>query len=136
MVDLVTLEDCRHQLRLDSDSSGGADDGWLAIFIPAISSAVAQWLKDTWRLYSCETDAAGDYLLDSAGDPIPLEDSAGNLIVNPSVRAACLVEIASQFRFREGEGRENMVPESAGHGYTLSKGATALLSPLRKSTVA
>jgi hypothetical protein len=28
------------------------------------------------------------------------------------------------------------VPSEQGHGYTLGKGATALLSPLRKTTVA
>lgn len=129
MVDLVTKEDARHQLRLDPpDSAGGPDDGWLDIFIPAISEAVATWLKDEWRLFVPDTDSAGNTLFDSAGDPIP------SAVVRPAVRAAVLVEIASQFRFREGEG-ENVVPSDAGHGYILSKGATALLVGLRRSTV-
>ena len=43
MLELVTIEQAREHLRLDSDSDGGADDGWLAMFIPAASEAVALW---------------------------------------------------------------------------------------------
>lgn len=134
MTDLVTIQDCCYQLRLDADSSGGADDGWLEIWIPVVSAAVFQWLKEDWRAYVCMVDSNGDLLIDSAGDGIPVIDSSGNMTVNPSVRGACLVEISSQFRFREGEG-DNHVPSDAGHGYILSKGATALLAGLRRSTV-
>lgn len=134
MTDFVSIEDCRYHLRLDADSNGGADDGWLAIFIPAISSAVALWLKDEWRAFVCMLDSNGDYIVDSNEDPIPIIDSNGDMTVQPVVRAACLVEIGSQFRFREGEG-DNVVPADAGHGYILSKGATALLAGLRMSTV-
>ena len=129
MLELVTLADARHQLRLDEvDSSGGPDDGWLAIFIPAVSEAVATWLKDEWRLYVPLTDSSGAVMTDSAGDPLP------STTIRPVVRAAALVELASQFRFREGEGT-NVVPADAGYGYVLSKGATALLAGLRRSTV-
>jgi hypothetical protein len=135
MIDLVTVADARAQLRLDDPGSAeGADDQWLAIFIPAISQAVATWLKDDWRLYVPEVDSAGDVVVDSAGDPVPALDSSGDPTPKPVVRAAVLVELASQFRFREGEG-ENVVPADAGHGYVLSKGATALLAGLRKGTV-
>ena len=136
MNDLVTIADARAQLRLDDfDSSGGADDAWLEIWIPAVSQAIATWLKDDWRLWVPEYDSAGDVVVDSAGDPIPALDSNGDPTPKPVVRAAVLIELASQFRFREGEG-ENVVPSDAGHGYILSKGATALLAGLRKSTVA
>jgi len=131
MMELVTIEEARTQLRLDT---GGADDAWLEIAIPGISEAVRAWLKQDWRLYLPERDASGNIVIDSNGDPVPEEDSGG-LIVHPTVRLAVLVELASQARFREGEG-DNVVPADAGHGYTLSKGATALLSSLRKSTVA
>jgi hypothetical protein len=80
-------------------------------------------------------DSSGGIVRDSAGDPIPSVDSNGDPIVNPAVRAATLIELASQFRFREGDG-ENVVPADAGHGYILSKGATAILSGIRRSTVA
>lgn len=135
MLELVTKADARAQLRLDDPgSSGGPDDAWLDIFIPAVSEAVRSWLKVDARLYVPLRDSAGDIVRDSAGDPIPQEDSNGS-VVNPSVRAAVLIELASQFRFREGEG-ENVVPADAGHGYILSKAATAILSGIRKSTVA
>lgn len=129
-MNLVSHADARHQLRLDEPSSGqdGADDPWLDIWIPAVSAAIAQWLKDEWRLYVPAEDSNGP-LEDSNGDPIPSD------VVQPNVRAACLVELSSQFRFREGEG-ENMVEAHEGHGYILSKGATRLLVGLRKTTVA
>ena len=136
MLELVTIDDARQQLRLDEiDSNGGADDAWLALAIPGVSEAVRSWLKDDWRLYLPERDTAGAIITDTDGDPIPAEDSNGNPITHPTVRVAVLLELASQFRYREGEG-ENVVPADAGHGYTLSKGATAILAGLRKPTVA
>lgn len=136
MLELVTKADARAQLWLDDvGSAGGPDDAWLDIFIPAVSEAVRSWLKVDARLYVPLRDSAGDIVRDSAGDPIPQEDSNGP-VVNPSVRAAVLIELASQFRFREGEGKDNVVPADAGHGYILSKAATAILSGIRKSTVA
>ena len=136
MLELVTIDDARQQLRLDEiDSNGGADDAWLALAIPGVSEAVRSWLKDDWRLYLPERDTDGAVITDTDGDPIPAEDSNGNPITHPTVRLAVLLELASQFRYREGEG-ENVVPADAGHGYTLSKGATAMLAGLRKPTVA
>ena len=136
MLELVTIDDARQQLRLDEiDSNGGADDAWLALAIPGVSEAVRSWLKDDWRLYLPERDTAGAIITDTDGDPIPAEDSNGNPITHPTVRLAVLLELASQFRYREGEG-ENVVPADAGHGYPLSKGATAILAGLRKPTVA
>lgn len=129
-MDLVSKADARAQLRLDEvDSSGGPDDLWLDIWIPAISAAVQAWLKDEWRLYVPLQDSAGDVILDSSGDPEP------STVIKPQVRAAVLIELASQYRFREGEG-DNAVPEHEGHGYALSKGATSLLASARRSTVA
>ena len=136
MLELVTIDDARQQLRLDEiDSNGGADDAWLALAIPGVSEAVRSWLKDDWRLYLPERDTSGAVITDTDGDPIPAEDSNGNPITHPTVRLAVLLELSSQFRYREGEG-ENVVPADAGHGYTLSKGATAILAGLRKPTVA
>lgn len=134
---LVTLDEARYQLRLDPpDSSGDApDDPWLNVFIPAISEAVALWLKDSWRLYVPERDSAGEIVVDSDGDPVPSVDSSGEPIVHPAVRSAVLIELSSQFRFREGEG-DNRVEQSEGHGYVLNKTSTALLTALRRPTVA
>jgi len=131
MVALVTAEQARFQLRVDA---GTPDDDWIALWIPIVSAAVASWLKDAWRLYEPEVDSGGVVVTDSNGDPVAALDSSLEPIVRAEVQGAVLVELASQYRFREGEG-DNVVPGDAGHGYVLSKGATALLVPLRRSTV-
>lgn len=141
MLELVTIEEARHQLRLDEPGSdGGPDDAWLSIFIPAVSEAVASWLKDRWRLYLPERDSHGDIVYDSDGNQVAATDSNGDQIVHPIVRAAVLVELASQYRFREGEGERmeslGAIVLAGAHGYTLSKTATLILTGLRKPTVA
>jgi len=129
MVEFVTIQEAYAHLRLgDYDSSGGPDDEWLAIFIPAISQAVALWLKDDWRPYVPEVDSGG-VVVDSSGDPIP------TAVVRPVVKAAVLLELASVYRYREGEG-DNRVDQAEGWGYVLNKTSTALLAPLRRPTVA
>lgn len=131
MLEFVTPADAREQLRIDSD----ADDRWLAIWIPAVSASVAAWLKQEWRLYVLQRDSSGEVLTDSSGTPLPVLDSDDLPIVQPAVIAATLLELASQYRYREGEG-DNVVPSDAGHGYVLSRAATAQLAPLRRTTVA
>ena len=131
MIELVTIEEARAHLRIDDvDSDGSPDDLWLNIFMPAISEAVANWLKDEWRLYVAEVDSGG-VVVDASGDPVP----AIPLTPRPVVKAATLIELERQYRFRGGESEAD-VQSHEGHGYTLGKGATALLSSLRKSTVA
>lgn len=133
MTSLVSLAEARAHLRLDDpDTDGGPDDLWLSVFIPAVSEAVLNWLKDEWRAYYPEMDSNGVVSTDSNGDPIP----ATPLTPKLSVKAAVLIELASQFRFREGESTDNVVTPDAGHGYVLNKVSTSLLVPLRKPTVA
>ena len=134
-MDLLTKEQAYSHLRLDTDSDGSPDDGWLEIWIPTLSDAVALWLKDAWRLYLPQLNSDGAPVLDSNGDPIPAEDSNGNYIVRPVVRGAVLIELERQYRSRGGEDDTDVDP-SAGHGYVLGRGATSLLSGLRKSTLA
>src|SRR5690625_3713923 len=136
MLELVTIDEAREHLRLDYDEAGGPDDPWLEVMIPAISQAVALWLKDEWRLYVLERDSDGEIVTDDTGNPVPAEDGDGDPIVQPVVRAAVLIELASAYQFRSGEGRDNAVPSDAGYGYVLNKTSTALLQPLRKPTVA
>jgi hypothetical protein len=131
MLEFVTPADARDQLRIDSD----ADDRWLALWIPAVSASVAAWLKQEWRLYVLQRDSSGVVVTDSSGTPLPVLDSDDLPIVQPAVIAATLLELASQYRYREGEG-DNVVPSDAGHGYVLSRAATAQLAPLRRTTVA
>jgi hypothetical protein len=130
MLELVTAEDARAQIYLDApDSSGDPNGLWLTIAIQAVSGAVQGWLKDDWRMYLESRDSTGAIVVDSNGDPVPAEDSNGP-ITHPTVRLAVLVELASQFRFREGEGDNGM-----GEGYMLSRVATQLLTARRKPTV-
>lgn len=131
MTELVTIAEARNHLRADT-----ADDSWLAIFIPAISEAVLGWLKESWRAYVPELGPDGLPLEDSNGDDIPELDSNGDPTPKAVVKAAVLLELANVYRFREGEGTDNVVPDAAGHGYVLNKTSTALLAPLRKSTIA
>jgi len=130
MADLVTLEQARIHLRTDSD----ADDAWLTLMISVVSGAVFSWLKDEWRAYVPATDAEGNVIEDSNGDPIPFEDSNG-FTVKPLVVGAVLVELAQQYRYRDGSDAA-AVPSHWGHGYVLGAGATSLLSGSRKSTLA
>jgi hypothetical protein len=130
MPDLCTVEEALLQIRGDET----ADGAWLGMWIPVVSQAVADWLKDEFRLYTPMRDSEGAIEVDSDGHWVPEEDSNGP-VVNPLCKAAALLELSSQYRFREGEG-DNVMPPHAGYGYTLSRGATALLTSIRKPTVA
>lgn len=130
MAAFVTLAEVKSHLMMDNDAA----DGWIDMMILAISGAVISWLKDEWRAYVPMVDTAGIPLEDSDGAYIPAIDSNGDPMALPVVKAATLVEIASQFRFRDGDGAA-AVPSHAGHGYVLSAGPTSLLSGLRRSTV-
>lgn len=121
-MNLVTTDEARAHLRIDGD----IDDTWLKSAIPAVSQAVLLWLKDESRAYQPERDSNGDVVVDSNDDSV--------LMVRPIVRMAALVELATLYRYREGEGNTG-VPQHWGHGHTLSVGATALLTPLRKPTI-
>jgi len=131
MTALVDIHEARAHLRVDSY----ADDLWIDLMITAMSAAVLAWLKDEWRAYVSAVDSHGDVIEDSNGDEIPALDEDGLMTPKPLVKAAVLVELGRQYRFRDGSGAAS-VPSHWGHGYTLGLGATSLLSSLRKSTVA
>jgi hypothetical protein len=127
---LVTLQEAKDHLLVDTS----AGDSWINMAIEGVSDAVLRWLKKDWRAYVLVLDSNGDPILYSDGDPLILEDSNGP-VVKPVVKMATLVEIAVQYRFRDGDGTP-AVPSHWGHGYVLSAGPTSLLTALRKSTVA
>ena len=127
---LVTLQEAKDHLLVDTS----AGDAWLTMAIESVSDAILRWLKKDWRAYELLEDSNGDFITYSDGDPIVLEDSSGP-IVKPVVKMATLVELAVQYRFRDGDGAP-MVPSNWGHGYVLSAGPTSLLGALRKSTIA
>ena len=131
---IITLAEAQHHLRLIVFGGESPDDPWLNIWIPIIEQEIRAWLKDEWRLYLPEVDSEGEIVRDSNGIPIPQYDSNGP-VINPIVKGAALVELGAQFRFREADGAPQ-VPAHWGHGYAMGIGATALLAPLRRSTVA
>lgn len=123
MFQFISLEEAKAHLRVDST----ADDPWLVTWIPVVEAAVTHWLKGTDRAFY--VFGPDGIVVDSNDEPI-LSDTA-----NPAVKAAVLVELASQYRFRDGDGAA-LVPAHWGHGYTLGIGATSILTPLRKPTLA
>ena len=121
-----------------------AGDGMMVVFPDSVVDAVACAIDMHPAVAALDPHdppqlrigiSSGEVARDSSGATIPAEDSNG-LIVQPVVRGAILLELASMFRFREGEGKDNEVAQWHGYGYVLNKASTALLAPLRKSTVA
>lgn len=108
---IISEAEAKEHLRLD----GTADNAWLTLTIPAVESAIIRWVGAESRLY--EIDAQGDSE------------------VIRCVELAALVELAYQYRFREGAENTKMI-DYYRQGFVLSAGATALLQPLRVPTVA
>lgn len=134
MASLVTLDEVRDHLMVDSV----AVNPWINMMIPAISQAVLSWLKDDWRAYETMEDSNGEPIEDSAGDQFPILDSNGEPIVKPIVKAATLIELAVQFRYRDGTDYDHTATGdlySGRYGYILSRGPTALLHGLRRPTL-
>ncbi|WP_295802147.1 hypothetical protein [uncultured Microbulbifer sp.] len=136
MIEFVTQAEAENHLRIDSNDSI-FDAPWLAVFIPAISEAVVEWVKDPDKLYIPEYDSNGDPVIDSNGEPVPDLDSNGHPQPKPLVKAAVLIELERQYRSRGGED-DTFVEDfgNAGYGYVLGRGSVALLTSLRRSTVA
>lgn len=135
MPELITRAEAYAHLRFDVDGSNGSPhDSWLDTWMPVVCDAIESWLKNPARLYVQATDADGTYLYDSNLDPVPVLDSDGNPTVRYQVKGACLLELAVLDRYRTGEG-DTAVPAHEGHGYSLSRAATAMLSTIRRSTV-
>lgn len=118
---MISLDEAKWHLRIDGDY----DDAWLSFFIEAVSEAIISWLGSEKRIYKLTTDNDGDVVEVIGTDGLP--------IIHPLVKAAALVELANQYRFRESEGGATRMPEN--DGYILSKGATDLLVGLRKPLV-
>lgn len=127
---MISIQEAKQHLRID----GNFDDPWLNIWIPVVWAAVANWLKQPWRLYVWETDENGKVVYGPDGTPTLKLDAEGEFIENAMVKGAQLIELAQQYTHRDGTGVPQ-APDQSGWGYTLGPGATALLRGLRAPTV-
>lgn len=107
MIDLVSIADAREHLRLDAENGVGPDDVWLSIWIPAVSQAIGLWLRDSSRAFFEDTDGKH---------------------IHPVVRAAALVELATQYRNREDRPTDSP-------NYVINRSSAMLLSGLRAPLV-
>ncbi|PPE75470.1 hypothetical protein C3942_00830 [Solimonas fluminis] len=87
---LVTLEEARQQVRLDADLL----DENLALYIQAASEQCVEFLGRPLYLTAEELAAAQASTSDREDDP-------NAMVVNGSIRAACLLIVADLYRFRE-----------------------------------
>lgn len=107
------------QLHLDNDMQ----TAWLEVAIAGVSAAVVAWVGDIARIVPVDSDGAPYVDSDDVAEDV---DSAAVLAV--------LVEIAYQFRFREGAAEQNQ-GDWYKAGYVLNMSSTALLTPLRQPVV-
>ena len=119
MIKLVSAATAREQLHLDNDMQ--AD--WLDMAIAGVSAAVVAWVGGIDRL--APVDSSGNPTIDSDG---VVEGVDGAAVL------AVLVEIAYQYRFREGAAEQNQ-GDWFKPGYVLNMSSTALLTPLRQPVV-
>jgi len=117
---LVTLQQASDHLRRDTT----ADDADLARKIHQASAAVLEYLKQA-SPWAQARDSAGQPLFDSAGNPLPEVDSAGEPVIHPSVEAAVLIMTGYLYRLRDSN------PDEAFEQGYLPRPVTALLYPLR-----
>lgn len=118
---LVTVDEARDHLRSDTD----ADTSDLTAKIQAASDAVLDYVGTL-----VPRDTAGDPFLDSSGALLGIPER-----VVTRLKQATLITVGYLYRERAGS-HEYAVPSAFGYGYSLPQGATALLYPLRRPTVA
>lgn len=99
MVMLVTLQQASDHLRRDTTD----DDNDLTLKISGVSRAILNYLKDDMLAYQFEMDEHGKPVLDSAGDIIYLEDTAGDFIAREEVQQAVLIMLGVIYIDRDGK---------------------------------
>lgn len=125
MIQFVTLAEASLHLRRDTVD----DNADLTLKIQAASAAVKNYLKSA-SPWEPEIDTFGDVVLDSQGDPVLVEDSAGDPVPRPEVKQAVLYLLGIFYRDRDGQEMEKWQ-----HGF-LPFPVTSILYPLRTPTLA
>lgn len=132
MVMLVTLEQAKDHLRVDTDDG----DSDLTLKIHAASNAVLNYMGSSGVSYEYLLDTAGDVFYDTSGDPVYLLDSAGEKVVLPEIQAAVLIMLGVIYIDRDGQDFvEGGNSQSLGE-LTLPRTVKWLLDPLRRPRVA
>lgn len=134
MVMLVTLQQASDHLRRDTTD----DDNDLRLKIGAVSRAILNYLKDDMLAYQFEMDRNGQPVLDSAGDIIYLEDSAGDFIPREEVQAAVLIMLGVVYVDRDA--KEYVDPRAGGGqerlgNMSLPRVVHWILDPIRTPTL-
>jgi hypothetical protein len=125
MVMLVTLQEASDHLRRDTDD----DDADLTLKILAASRAVINYLKNDMSVYEWE--------LDSAGDRVYMQNSAGDYIIREEVKQAVLIMVGIFYIDRDAREYTDTESGRARLGdMSLPRVVHFLLDPLRKPTCA
>lgn len=132
MVMLVTLEQARDHLRIDTEDG----DNDLTLKIHAASNAVLNYMKKSGLAYEYEIDSAGDPVRDSSGDPVFLLDSAGDRVVLSEVQAAVLIMLGVIYIDRDGQDFVDGGSSPTLGELHIPRTVKWLLDPLRRPTVA
>ena len=93
-----TVLEARTRHRIDS----GDSDADIQTIIEAASEAVRNHLRP-FLPWQPELDSAGNAVIDSAGNIVYAEDSAGNKFPHPAVKQATLYMVGIYFRDRDGQ---------------------------------
>jgi hypothetical protein len=119
MTMLVTLEDAKAHLRIDTDD----DDPDLVLKVHAASGAVLNYMKSS-SVYEPDRDEAGNVMTDAGGKAVYTDE------IKFEVRAAVLLMLGFLYKNRDEDADDAFAP-----GY-LPRPVTALLYPLRDPALA
>lgn len=131
MIDLVTLEEAKLQLRITDD----AHDDDLSMKIKAASAAVLNYLRGTRNLYTPMLDENGDFVTDEDGYYVPDPGDSDGPQVRDEVKAATLILLTEMFEKRSGAQSEGAGTVAATYLMAMPAAAQSLLYPLRDPVI-
>lgn len=131
MIELVTLEEAKLQLRITDD----AHDDDLNMKIKAASSAVINYLRGTRNLYVPLLDSNGDFVTDDDGYYTADPGGSDGPQVREEVKAATLILLTEMFEKRAGAQTDGAGTVSAAYLMAMPAAAQSLLYPLRDPVI-
>lgn len=131
MIELVTLEEAKLQLRITDD----AHDDDLNMKIKAASAAVVNYLHGTRNLYQPMLDSNGDFVTDNDGYYVADPGDSDGPQVREEVKAATLILLTDMFEKRAGAQAEGAGTVAAAYLMAMPAAAMSLLYPLRDPVI-